>query len=202
MESTRLLLVIAVCGLALCAALGVRADRGGSQAAGADVVGCAMPPLHFDRWINTDGGKPLDTAARVTLYRWWTDGCPHCEKTLPAIEALRQKYGPRGLAVVAVYHPKPVRAVNDADVRAAAERIGYRGAVALDVDWSELKKFYLDRGNRPATSASFLVDRQGVIRFVHPGPRFYPTDDPDETQENADYARVEEAIMSLVETGP
>ena len=161
-----------------------------------------MPPLHFDRWLNTDGGKPLDTAGKVTLYRWWTDGCPHCEKTLPAVEALRRRYEDRGLRVVAVYHPKPVRAVNDDDVRAAAERMGYRGAVALDLDWSELKKFYLDGGDRPATSASFLVDTHGVIRLVHPGPRFYPSKVPGEAKENADHGRMEAAIKSLVQAGP
>src|SRR5687768_2173983 len=59
---------------------------------GQDVAGTKMPPLHFDRWINTPGDKPLDTSGKVTLYRWWTDGCPHCEKTLPAVEALRKRY--------------------------------------------------------------------------------------------------------------
>ena len=166
--------------------------------AGDDVVGRTMPPLAFDRWPNTDGNRPPETAGKVTLYRWWTDGCPHCEKTLPAVEALRQKYGPDGLQVVAVYHPKPPRPVRDGDVAAAAEALGYRGPVAIDLDWSELKKFYLDTGDRPATSASFLVDRDGVIRFVHPGPRFYPSADPGEATEDADYRRVEAAVRRLL----
>ena len=157
-----------------------------------------MPPLAFDRWLNTAGGRPLDTGGHVTLYRWWTVGCEHCEKTLPAVEALRRKYGPKGLRVVAVCHPKPPGEVDDSVVLAAAKRMGYGGAVALDLDWSELKKFYLDTGERPATSASFLVDRDGVIRLVHPGPRFYPSDDPADRSENADYCRVEEAVERLL----
>ena len=153
-----------------------------------------MPQLAFDRWLNTPDDNPLDTAGKVTLYRWWTDGCEHCEKTLPAVEALRKKYGPRGLEVVAVYHPKPPRAVKNADVREAAKRMGYTGAMALDLDWSELKKFYLDTAPRDATSASFLVDRSGVIRHAHPGPRYYPSDDPSDVKENEDFERMEEAI--------
>ena len=171
------------------------------QAKGDDLVGQKMPPLAFDRWLNTDGNRPLDTDGHLTLYRWWTDGCEHCEKTLPAVEALRRKYGPKGLRVVAVYHPKPPGEVSDSVVLAAARRMGYGGAVALDLDWSELKKFYLDTGERPATSASFLVDQQGVIRLVHPGPRFYPSHDPADKRENADYLRVEEAVGILLPQG-
>ena len=165
---------------------------------GQDVVGTKMPTLHFDRWLNTKDAQPVETSRRVTLYRWWTDGCEHCEKTLPAVERLRQKFGAKGLEVVAVYHPKPPRAVTDRHVLDAARGLGYGGAVAVDLDWSELKKFYLSTGDRRATSASFLVGADGVIRFVHPGPRFYPSDDPAEAQEDADYHLLETAIGKLV----
>ena len=165
---------------------------------GQDLVTTVLPPLEFDRWLGTSDGKPLNTAGEVTLYRWWTDGCAHCEKTLPAVEKLRTKYGPQGLRVVAVYHPKPPRDVNEADVMAAAKTFGYEGVLAIDQDWSELRKFYLSTGKRSATSASFVVDRKGVIRFVHPGPRFYPSDDPADAQEDADYRLVEQAVNVLL----
>ena len=183
-------------GVALSTSAGVEtlpASRGGQ-----DVVGRKMPPLHFDRWLNTQDGQPVETSDGVTLYRWWTDGCEHCEKTLPAVERLRQKFGARGLRVVAVYHPKPPRAVTDRHVLDAAKGLGYSGAVAVDLDWSELKKFYLSTGDRRATSASFVVGRDGVIRFVHPGPRFYPSDDATEAQEDADYRLLEAAIDKLL----
>ena len=175
--------------------------RGADVARGEDVLGRKMPPLDFDRWIDAEGGGAADPSGKVTLYRWWTDGCAHCEKTLPAVETLRRNYGPKGLRVVAVYHPKPVREVDDEAVRRAAARVGYSGPVAVDGDWSELKKFYLDTGERPATSASFLVDRHGVIRLVHPGPRFHPSDDPAEAAEAADYRRIEAAVERLLDGG-
>lgn len=191
--------IVPACGAALvCLAALFAVGAGGSERAasgpGQDLVGGTMPPLAFERWVDGGGDAAPAPAPRATLYRWWTDGCPHCEKTLPAVEALRKKYESKGLRVVAVYHPKPVREVNDAEVRAAAKRMGYGGAIALDRDWSELKKFYLDTGDRPATSASFLVDAGGVIRLVHPGPRFFPSDDPARAKEGADYRRIEAAI--------
>jgi thiol-disulfide isomerase/thioredoxin len=165
---------------------------------GQDVVGQRTPTLEFDRWINGDGDEPVETRGRVTLYRWWTDGCEHCEKTLPAVEALRGKYGPRGLAVVAAYHPKPPRPVADKDVRAAARALGYDGAVAIDLDWSELKRFYLSKARREATSASFVVDRDGVIRFAHPGPRYFPSGDAADAEHDRDYRLLERAVESLL----
>jgi thiol-disulfide isomerase/thioredoxin len=172
------------------------ASRGGQ-----DVVGKAMPPLDFERWVNTEGGKPEQTKGRVVLYRWWTNECPHCEKSLPAIELLRKKYGFNALTVVAVYHPKPVREIDDGDVRRWARELGYAGAVAVDADWSELKKFYLSKEPRAATSASFLVDRKGVIRFAHPGPRFYPSDKAAEIEHDRDYRLIDKAIATLLEEG-
>jgi thiol-disulfide isomerase/thioredoxin len=167
-----------------------------------DVVGRRMPVLEFDRWVNTPGGEPLDTSGRVTLYRWWTDGCEHCDKTLPAVEALRKNYSPKGLVVVAVYHPKPPRNVKDADVRKAAAAMGYTGPIALDLDWSELKRFYLDTASRDFTSASFLVDKNGVIRHAHAGPRFYPSTDPAEAGENAAHEAIERAVKRLLPATP
>jgi thiol-disulfide isomerase/thioredoxin len=171
-------------------------ERGGQ-----DVMGEIMPELEFERWVDrpvSETGAAGETEARVTLYRWWTDGCPHCEKSLPALERLRRLYEPQGLRVVAVYHPKPPRDVADEDIRSAARGAGYEGAIALDRDWSELEKFYLSVADRDATSASFLVDRSRVIRFVHPGPEFYPSDEPGSARANADYRLIERAIRVLL----
>ena len=169
------------------------ASRGGQ-----DLVGTAMPKLPFDRWIHPDGKPPPDPAGSVTLYRWWTDACPFCAKTLPAIEKLRRDFGPRGLKVVAVYHPKPARDVSDRKITAAAAQIGYDGMIAMDSHWNALRQAWLNTGNRRATSVSFLVDQKGIIRFVHPGVEFFPSGDPAAAQDNADYLRLRNAIDTLL----
>ena len=169
-----------------------------SSRGGQDLVGKPLPELQFDRWLNTPGGKPVEVSDSVTLYRWWTDTCPYCAATLPSIETLRAKYGPLGLKVVAVYHPKPPREVKDQPVLAAAERIGYAGPIAIDADWSQLRKVWLTAGRRAATSVTFLVDRRGTIRFVHPGVEFFPSDKPEAQQENSDYLLIDRAIGVLL----
>jgi len=169
------------------------ASRGGQ-----DLVGTPMPRLRFDRWIHP-GGKPQpDLAGSVTMYRWWTDTCPFCAKTLPAIEKLRRDFAPRGLKVVAVYHPKPAREVSDEKITAAAAQIGYDGRIAVDGHWNAIRQLWLNTGNRRATSVSFLVDRHGIIRFIHPGVEFFPSSDPAEAQENADYVLLRNSIDALL----
>jgi thiol-disulfide isomerase/thioredoxin len=164
---------------------------------GKDLVGTPWPDLAFDRWVTTDG-RPIRNQGSVTLYRWWTTGCPYCASSLPALESLRKKYGPAGLQVVAVYHPKPPREVSDETIRSAAKRIGFEGPLALDTDWSELERLYLSTGKRGATSASFLVDANGVIRFVHPGPDLFPSDKPAQARQDEDFKAMEQAIQVLL----
>ena len=41
-----------------------------------------------------------------------------------------------------------------------------------------LRRWWLDGGKRDYTSASFLIDRQGLIRWVHGGGELHPSSDP------------------------
>jgi len=100
--------------------------------------------------------------------------------------------------VVAVYHPKPPGEVSDRRIIESARQIGYDGAIAVDSRWVELKKVWLSTGDRQATSVSFLVDSKGIIRFVHPGPEYFPSDNPSNAQQNSDYQLLEQAIRDLL----
>ena len=162
---------------------------------GQDLISTKWPTLEFDGSIKAPQTK---TPAKATLYRWWTNGCPWCEKSLPAIEEWREKYGKKGLRTVAVYHPKPPRNESPQAIQAMAEKLGYHGEIAVDLDWSALKKAYLDKEGRGATSVSFLVDEAGVVRFVHPGPVFFNSDDPEDARANLDHLLLEEAIRTLL----
>lgn len=180
---------------------GLPAGRGGQE-----LVGSPFPALVFDAWLAADGELapveqfPLDAApAPVTLYRWWTDTCPYCASSLPALETLRRNYAARGLRVIGVYHPKPPRPSADDAVRSTARTLGFGGLLAVDADWSELQRLYLSTGERDATSASFLVDGAGVIRFVHPGPEFHPSEDPAHAQQDADYRSLVRAVEALLD---
>ncbi len=166
---------------------------------GANVIGELATPLDAVQAVGEV--TAWRGAAPATLVRWWTDTCPFCARSLPAIEAMRADYGERGLQTLAVYHPKPPRPVDEGAVRAAAERLGYSGPLAVDRDWSVLRELYLDRNRSSPTSVSFLLDDEGRVRFVHPGPQFFPSEDPRFSQESEDEHDLRRAIEVLLAEG-
>jgi len=159
-------------------------ERGGQ-----DLLGTKLEPPSFGKF-----------SAPLTLYRWWTDTCAYCEASLPALDSLREKYKDRGLRVVGVYHPKPqTRPVSNEFVLRGAKDRRFDGDVVIDSNWSQLKKWWLDTGNRSATSVSILVDDKGVVRFVHPGPVLFPSDEKNFSQENNDFLLLDRAIDALLQ---
>ena len=70
--------------------------------------------------------------------------------------------------VVGFYHHKAATPLDPAQVKGAAEEFGFRFPVAVDAEWKTLKRWWLATGDRRWTSVSFLLDRRGVVRFVHP----------------------------------
>ncbi len=165
---------------------------------GADLIGKAPPPLDV-HWLN---GEPKD-AGRVQLVRWWTDGCPLCTNSSPAIAALKEKHWDK-LAVRAIYHDKHRgRELTDEQVRAYARTAGYPWALARDDNWAALGKWWLAAGGRKFTSVTFVLGKQGKIRLIHTGGEFHArahTDrcrfDPDRCA--AEYAAIDAAIAALV----
>jgi hypothetical protein len=47
--------------------------------------------------------------------------------------------------------------------------------IAVDWDWRNgtLADWWLTGPDRPATSVTFLLDKQGVIQYVHPGMEYH-----------------------------
>src|SRR5438093_12964115 len=143
---------------------------------GAEMIGRRAPAWSFERWIRSPALTPQDLRGKVVLLRWWTEGCDFCAATLPGLESLRKRYGD-GLLVIGVYHPKPPRRVSDRDILAAANRLGFRGPIAVDERWTTLDRYWRPDHDREFTSESFLIDREGVIRWVHKGGEYHPSSD-------------------------
>ena len=147
------------------------------RSAGSDRIGVAAPPFDFDGWLNSAPLSLEDLRGRVVLVRWWTDTCPFCASSAPALRALHEQYSDRGLTVIGVFHPKAGRddSLDVARVQRAVESRQFLFPVAIDWDWRNrtLKEWWLTGPERPATSVTFLVDKAGVIQFVHPGMEYH-----------------------------
>ena len=164
----------------------------------AAVIGRPAPEWGDRPWIHSAPLSWSSLRGRVVLVRFWTDGCPFCAATAPALLDLERRYGSRGLVVVGVYHPKPPRTVAAAEVEKSAGALGMTFPVAIDADWSLLKRYWLDHGDNGWTSVSFLADREGIIRHVHPGGEFHAGGGPEHASCRADFEEMEARIQSLL----
>jgi thiol-disulfide isomerase/thioredoxin len=186
-------------GAALCL---VTAAPASAPAAGA-AIGRPAPAWSFERWIRTPPLSLESLRGKVVLVRWWTDGCHYCAATLPALETLRARYADRGLVVIGAYHPKPPRDVSDKKILAVADRLGFEGPIAVDPDWSTLERYWLaGHPERGWTSVSFLIDRAGVVRWLHPGGEYHPSSDPEHASCDLEYRRLEEVLSAVLAEPP
>lgn len=150
-------------------------------------------------WLSTPPLRLEDLRDQVVLIRFWTDTCPFCRATAPALAQIDADYRDRGVTVIGMYHPKP-RGSSRAPQQVAevTAEWGWRFPVALDLDWAVLDAFWLRHGERRYTSVSFVLDRRGVIRHIHPGPEFHPGGPDDHTQCRHDYAEIRATLDALL----
>jgi thiol-disulfide isomerase/thioredoxin len=160
------------------------AVRGGKPAATETsglTGGAALPKLFpapaiqgTQQWFNTPGGRALDLASlrrqrRVVLLDFWTYTCINCIRTLPQLKAWDAKYRSAGLTIVGVHTPEFPFEKDVGNVRSAVAQNGIRYPIAQDNDyvtWNAYRNQYWP--------AEYLIDANGVVRYVHFGEGEYP----------------------------
>ena len=164
-----------------------------AAAPAADLLGRRPPEWTVSHWRN---GPPVSLAelrGQVVLVRWWTaPHCPYCRATAPALNGLHRHYCDRGLRVLGFYHHKSSSRLDPAQVKAWADELGFEFPVAIDGGWRTLRRWWLDQVSSGWTSVTFLLDRDGVIRHIHPGGQ-YLEGDPDHA---ALVAKIEELLAA------
>jgi peroxiredoxin len=157
------------------------------------------PPKTPDGWVQ---GGPLTLAGlrgKVVLIRFFMESdCPYCRGTAPALNEFHREFASRGLVVIGMYTPKPrPRPVPAELVAEYVKSYGFEFPVAMDNDWSALRKLWLDRvPDARFTSASLLIDRSGTLRHVQEGGLF-ARDAADPTARR-DYQEMRAAIVKLL----
>jgi len=142
----------------------------GGPSEGAELISRPAPGWNVSEWLGTPPPSFASLRGKVVLVRWFTSTeCPHCSATAPALNQLHRDYAGRGLAVIGMYHHKRPEALDLAAVRTWVREYGFEFPVGIDRDWRTLKRWWLDGHRRSFTSVSFLLDRDGVIRHIHPG---------------------------------
>ena len=117
-------------------------------------VSAEPPAADASRWPRLQ-----EYAGKVVLLDFWASWCSPCLKSFPWMNQLQQKHGADGLVVVAINVDQD-RKLADAFLgkTPAQFRVEYDPAGAI------ARKFDVQ-----AMPTSFLIDRQGKVRFRHEG---------------------------------
>lgn len=154
------------------------------------VIDQPAPPWHVSQWFNSPPLTLEQLRGKVVFVRWFMGpSCPFCSGTAPTLRALHEHYADKGLVVVGMYHHKEETPLDPEQVEGWIKHYGYRFPVAIDKDWTTIRNWWLDGHHRGFTSASFLIDKTGVVRRVHLGGLIAP-EGPDIAAIDADVERL------------
>ena len=145
------------------------------------VLGPAPELLGVDPWFNSPDRKPLRLAnlrGRVVLLDFWTFACGNCQRTLPFLRAMHDRYRP-DLTVVGVHSPEFAFEHSAENVERAVWEQGLEYPVGLDNDFAAWNAY----GNR-YWPTMYLIDPAGQIRYTQIG--------------EGNYRRTETAIRMLL----
>lgn len=152
------------------------------------IIGTQAEEWTVSDWINS---KPLTLKqlhGKVILVRFWTGpSCPYCRASASSLNEFYRKYHDRGLEIVGFYHHKSPEPLSKNVVKKLTQEFGFKFPVAIDRDWRTLKQWWLDKVETDWTSVSFLIDREGIVRHIHPGGQYVKGDE--------DYSRLDEMIQ-------
>jgi thiol-disulfide isomerase/thioredoxin len=108
-------------------------------------------------------GVQVDVAAdrgRVRIVDFWATWCEPCREELPALDRLREELGPRGLEVYGVSFDE-----DRSQIPLFLEKTPVRFRILWDKGGDRYAAVH-DVNRLPTT---LVVDRRGIIRFVHEG---------------------------------
>jgi peroxiredoxin len=144
------------------------------------LIGTTPPEWQTERWINSPPLSLASLRGSVVLVRWWTAGCPFCSATAPALRAFDREYAPRGLEVIGLYHHKEDTPFDPRVYEDTARNYEFTFPIAFDPEWHTLDAWRHDRNGNAVdtgwTSITFVLDKHGVVRHVHPGGQYVAGD--------------------------
>ena len=165
---------------------------------GDELIGKPAPKWGTLEWLNSQPLKLSELENKVVLIRWWTETCPFCSGSAPALNEFHDTFKDKGLVVVGMYHPKPPGPRRQKALEKAVKRLGFEFPIALDMDWKTLRRYWLAKGRNRWTSVSFLIDKRGNIRYIHPGGEYYKEEDETRTEAQRDYDELKAMIEKLI----
>lgn len=108
-----------------------------------------------------EGKLPDSTQGKVVMVDFWASWCEPCKQSFPAMEDLHKRYAERGLVIIAVNVDE-----NRPDMEAFLKKNAATFVVVRDANQKLVEKTGI-----ATMPSSFLIDRDGKVRFAHTGFR-------------------------------
>lgn len=161
-----------------------------------DLLGQQLPQWQVAAWSHTPPLDLTELRGKVVVVRFWTDTCPYCKASMPALQGLAEEFAGQPVVFVGLYHEKPQGRANawQAALQIANDW-GITFALGHDANWSTLRSWWLSTGERSATSSTIVLGMDGKVIHVHPGPVYFPSDDEQHAQANRDFVALRDAVV-------
>ena len=132
----------------------------GAYAAGFESRAATPAPALKARDMSGASKTLADYRGKVVVLNFWASWCPPCLREMPSMERLRVKMKGQPLEIVAL-----ASAEGPDDVKAFLSKMQLGFPILLDADGSNTQRWKVF-----ALPTSFLLDRQGRVRYVLTGP--------------------------------
>ena len=122
----------------------------------------ALPTINASEWMNALG-QPSGT---VTLVDFWSSSCTNCQREIPELERIYEKYKDYGLVVVGVHSPQQPHDRDAAVVSGAITKLGITYPVALDPELEAFQAY-----GATAWPTHYIAGADGQLREVGRGTK-------------------------------
>lgn len=130
-------------------------------------VGSDAPKLQTGKWIQGEPVKEFEKG-KVYMVEFWATWCPPCLESIPHINELHKKYGPKGFVIIGQDAPDEEASDVQKFVKRMGDKMTYR--VAMD-DTSKsadgaMWTAWMEAAGKKGIPFAFLVDGNGKIAWL------------------------------------
>jgi cytochrome c biogenesis protein CcmG/thiol:disulfide interchange protein DsbE len=134
-------------------------DAQGANDATHPLIGNPAPPFALDSANGKGKVSMAGLTGKVVIVDFWATWCEPCKKSFPKLQDLNTKYKASGLVIVGLSEDD-----DKGGIPGFGSSFGADFPLLWDADKAVAGKW--QPGSMPST---FIVDRKGLVRFIHRG---------------------------------
>ena len=117
-------------------------------------------------WFNSEPINDEELKGKPVLVHFWAVSCGTCKESLPTINEWMQKFGPKGLQVIAVHMPRQESDTNEDSVKEVIDEYEMKQPCVVD-NWHEITDLFENK----YVPAFYVFDSTGKMRDFKAGEK-------------------------------